>query len=61
MATDPAKRRELLVEVQKRILDLAPVIYLYSANGFEVHRSSVKGYRPSRLSRAGFSTTWLEK
>lgn len=61
MATDPAKRRELLVEVQKRILDLAPVIYLYSANGFEVHRSSVKGYRPSRLSRAGFGTTWLEK
>ncbi len=61
MATDPAKRRELLVDVQKRILDLAPVLYLYSGNGFEVHRPAVKGYRPSRLSRHGFSTTWLER
>lgn len=61
MATEPAKRRELLLEVQKRVLDLAPVIYLYSANGFEVHRPHVKGYRPNRLSRYGFSTTWIEK
>lgn len=61
MASDPAKRRDLLVEVQKRVLDLAPVIYLYSANGFEVHRPHVKGYRPSRLSRYGFAATWVEK
>lgn len=61
MATEPAKRRELLLEVQKQALDLAPVIYLYSGNGFEVHRPAVKGYRPSRLSRYGFSATWLER
>ncbi len=61
MATDPAKRQQFLADVQKRILDLAPVIYLYSANGFEVHRKSVKGYHPSRLSRSGFAATWVEK
>jgi peptide/nickel transport system substrate-binding protein len=60
-ATDPARRRELLGEVQRRVLDLAPVLYLYSANGFEVHRSHVKGYRPSRLSRHGFSEAWLDR
>jgi peptide/nickel transport system substrate-binding protein len=60
-ATDATKRRELLMEAQKRVLDLTPVIYLYSANGFEVHRTYVKGYRPSRLSRYGFAETWLEK
>jgi peptide/nickel transport system substrate-binding protein len=60
-ATEPARRRELLAEVQRRVLDLAPVLYLYSANGFEVHRTHVKGYRPSRLSRYGFAGTWLEK
>jgi len=60
-ATDPARRRELLGEVQRRVLDLAPVLYLYSANGFEVHRSHVKGYKPNRISRYGFAETWLDK
>jgi peptide/nickel transport system substrate-binding protein len=61
MAMDPAKRQELLAEVQKRALELVPVIYLYSGNGFEAHRSSVKGYTPNRFSRYGFATTWLDK
>ena len=52
MATDPAKRRELLLG-QKRVLDLAPVICLYSANGFEVHRYAREGLPAGRLSRAG--------
>jgi peptide/nickel transport system substrate-binding protein len=60
-AMEPAKRRELLVDVQRRILELAPVIYLYSANGFEVHRTPVKGYKPNRVSRYGLSETWLDK
>ena len=60
-AVEPAKRRELLVDVQRRILELAPVIYLYSANGFEVHRTPVKGYKPNRVSRYGLSETWLDK
>jgi peptide/nickel transport system substrate-binding protein len=61
MATDPGKRAELLAEVQRRVLDISPVIYLYSGNGFEVHRPPVKGYAPNRLSRYGFASTWLEK
>jgi peptide/nickel transport system substrate-binding protein len=60
-AVEPAKRHELLVDVQRRILDLAPVIYLYSGNGFEVHRTQVKGYKPNRLSRYGLSETWLDR
>jgi peptide/nickel transport system substrate-binding protein len=60
-AVEPAKRRELLVDVQRRILELAPVIYLYSAHGFEVHRTPVKGYKPNRISRYGLSETWLDK
>jgi peptide/nickel transport system substrate-binding protein len=61
MAMDPAKRQELLAEVQRRALDLVPVIYLYSGNGFEAHRTTVKGYTPNRFSRYGFAGTWLEK
>lgn len=60
-ATDPARRRQLLVEVQRRVLDLVPVIYLYSGNGFELHRPHVKGYRPNRLSRYGLAGAWLER
>jgi peptide/nickel transport system substrate-binding protein len=60
-ATEPEKRRELLAEVQRAVLDLAPVIYLYSGNGFEVHRPHVKGYQANRLSRYGFAEAWVEK
>ena len=61
MATDAGKRQELLAEVQKKALELVPVVYLYSGHGFEVHRTHVKGYTPSRFSRYGFASTWLDK
>ena len=52
---EPAKRREAAGRGAAAGLELAPVIYLYSANGFEVHRTPVKGYKPNRVSRYGLA------
>lgn len=59
---DKEKRKEILFEIQKRILyDLVPNIYLYSEYGTELHQEYVKGYKASNYTRYYFCETWLDK
>ncbi len=60
--TNPGRREALFREVQQKVLDLSPVIYLYTGYEFFVMSPGVKGYRPiPNGSRTPLRETWLEQ
>lgn len=59
---DVEKRKKLLYDIQKKILDdIVPNIYLYSEYGLELHQDYIKGYKSSNLTRYYFSEAWRDK
>lgn len=59
-ATDLAERRAIYHQAQRRILELAPQIFLFHSAQHEAYRAEVRGYRHySNTSYLGLRTTWL--
>ncbi|MBA2666996.1 MAG: ABC transporter substrate-binding protein [Trueperaceae bacterium] len=57
---DPDARREIYVEVQERILELAPHVFLFHSAQYSAHRPNVEGFEHfPNTSYLGFRTTWL--
>jgi peptide/nickel transport system substrate-binding protein len=60
--SNPARREALFREAQTKILDLSPVIYLYTGIEFFVMSPAVKGYRPMpNGARKYLRETWLDQ
>lgn len=60
--TNAARREALFWEVQSEILELSPVIYLYTGQEFFVMSPAVKGYRPMpNGARKYLRDTWLDQ
>ena len=59
---DPAARKKLYVDVQKRLVDLSPMVFLYSSTQYEAARKAVQGYAHfPNTSYIGLRTAWLKR
>ena len=57
-----AARREVYVEAQELILDLAPHVFLFHRSQFEALRTDVMGFEHfPNTSYLGLRTTWLDR
>ncbi|HEX9016377.1 MAG TPA: ABC transporter substrate-binding protein [Chloroflexota bacterium] len=60
--SDPAKRHTMYLELQKKVMNLALYLYMFSGFNFEVVRKQVQGYLPMVTSRrTTLEHTWLNK
>ncbi|WP_161880718.1 ABC transporter substrate-binding protein [Deinococcus alpinitundrae] len=60
--SSPAARKKLYVDVQKRLVDLSPMVFLYSSTQYEAARKTVQGYQHfPNTSYIGLRTAWLGK
>ena len=58
---DPAARKAIYAQVQKRLVDLSPMVFLYSSTQYEATSKRVQGYRHfPNTSYLGLRTTWLK-
>lgn len=59
---DQAKRKTMYMDLQKKVIDQALYLYMFSGFNFEVIRKEVQGYIPMVTSRrTTFEQTWLNK
>ncbi|GAA4005306.1 ABC transporter substrate-binding protein [Deinococcus rubellus] len=62
MVADPAARKRIYANVQKRLVDLSPMVFLYSSTQYEGDTKNVQGYvHFPNTSYIGLRTTWLSK
>ena len=58
---DPAARKAIYAQVQKRLVDLSPMVFLYSSTQYEATTKRVQGYSHfPNTSYLGLRTTWLK-
>lgn len=58
--TGAAARKAIYAQVQKRLVDLSPMVFLYSSTQYEAASRRVQGYQHfPNTSYLGFRTTWL--
>ncbi|WP_420593882.1 ABC transporter substrate-binding protein [Deinococcus sp.] len=59
---DPAARKALYAQVQHRLVDLSPMVFLYSSTQYEAARKSVQGYQHfANTSYIGLRTAWIKR
>ena len=59
--SDPAARKAIYAQVQKRLVDLSPMVFLYSSTQYEATSKRVQGYQHfPNTSYLGLRTTWLK-
>jgi ABC-type oligopeptide transport system substrate-binding subunit len=58
---DPAKRRQLYLEVQQRILDDVVIIPIYHAIEYTVVKPYVKGLTITPMGILDLDTVWIER
>lgn len=59
---DQTQRKQIYHDLQARLLDLAPYIFLYTQHQYEGLQTNVKGFEPmANASRKSFRQTWLAK
>ena len=59
---ESAKRRSLYEQVQKLVIDQAPMAYMFYSNQYEAMSKRVKGFvHWTNTSYLGFATTWLDR
>jgi len=57
---DAAKRREIYLEAQERVLELSPMVFLFHSAQYSANRPNVEGYvHFPNTSYLAFRTTWL--
>ncbi|MBB6098142.1 peptide/nickel transport system substrate-binding protein [Deinobacterium chartae] len=55
-------RKSIYQKVQKRLVELSPMVYLYSSTQYEAHRRNIKGYEHfANTSYLGLRTVWIDK
>lgn len=59
MVTDPEGRQAVLQEIQRRTIDLAVSIPLYTSNGEHAFRSRVQGFKHHPYESHRFAEAWL--
>ncbi len=60
--SDPAKRHAMYLDLQKKVMNLALYLYMFSGFNFEVVRKQVMGYIPMVTSRrTTMEHTWINK
>jgi peptide/nickel transport system substrate-binding protein len=59
---DAAARKALYAKVQQRLVELSPMVFLYSSTQYEAARKAVQGYQHfPNTSYIGLRTTWLRR
>jgi peptide/nickel transport system substrate-binding protein len=59
---DPAARKKLYADVQKRLVELSPMVFLYSSTQYEAARKAVRGYQHfPNTSYIGLRSAWLAR
>ncbi|MFC4454129.1 ABC transporter substrate-binding protein [Deinococcus sonorensis] len=59
--SDPAARKTIYAQVQKRLVDQSPMVFLYSSTQYEAAGTRVQGYQHyPNTSYLGLRTTWLK-
>ena len=59
---DPAARKRIYADVQKRLVDLSPMVFLFSSTQYEADTKKVQGYvHFPNTSYIGLRTTWISK
>ena len=57
---DAAKRREIYLEAQERVLELSPMVFLFHSAQYSANRPNVEGYvHFPNTSYLSFRSTWL--
>ncbi|GHF43074.1 peptide/nickel transport system substrate-binding protein [Deinococcus metalli] len=60
--SDPAARKAIYAKVQQRLVELSPMVFLYSSTQYEAAVKAVQGYQHfPNTSYVGLRTTWLRR